>query len=200
MSDDTNNNSESVDSGSSDETLTVEQLQAEVTKLRDQKREISTQRDELKNKVKEFTSKEEEINKKILEDQGKYKELYETQLKQTSTLETVLKHTSAKAQLSKALVDAKAVAPDTAIELIKLESLQYNDNIVTNESIADAIANLTKNHPILFGNSTPPVAPARPGEKPPMAGYETELKALIAKGTKGTKGEFDALKTKYGRT
>jgi cell division septum initiation protein DivIVA len=203
MSDDTNNNSESVDSGSSEKdvpTLTLEQLQAENAKLRDQKRELSTQRDDLKNKVKEYTTKEDEINKKILEDQGKYKELYEKEVANTSTLKDTLKHTSAKTQLDKALVDAKAIDPVAISNLIKLESLQYDEqNMVVGTSIAEAVANLTKQHPALFGIASTTVAPARPGDKPPMAGYETELKALNAKGTKGTRAEFDALKTKYGR-
>jgi SMC interacting uncharacterized protein involved in chromosome segregation len=202
MSDDTNNNSEPVDSGSTSETetLTLEQLQAENTKLRDQKRELSSQRDELRNKVKEFTTKEEEFAKKSLEEQGKFKELYELAIADKSKLETSLKHTTAKSVLGKALVDAKTTALDTALALVSLDSLQYDaNNNPISESIAEVVANLTKQHPVLFGKAIEPVAPARPGEKPPLAGYETELKALIAKGTKGTKAEFSALKTKYGR-
>lgn len=178
-------------------TPSVEELMAEVTRLKAINSDVIGSRDDAKAKLRKIEDDKAKADAKALEEQGKFKELYEKEVEARKTLETLLQTKSADAALTLELQKAGALSVETALPLVDKSKLQFNDGVVTPESIADAITEVKDKHKIVFGDKPQAPNAKRPGEGANSGGYLDELKKLQSDPHASMK-DFNALRSKYG--
>lgn len=131
----------------------------------------------------------EELERKVQEEEGKRTEL-----------ETKIRNRIVDAALEKALVDAKATSPTTALKLLDKAAIKVDGEEVDAKSVQEMIEALQKSDPVLFSTDVkttetpmqhPPVRKATEGDV--VAGYERDMRA--AKSQK----DIEAVLRKYGK-
>lgn len=196
MSENTETN---VDAGADGETSTVENKQltldealAELQRKTDNERRLLAEKAEVKRKLQKFETEATERDAKLLEEQGKFKELFETERQKREALEQGIKSERVDSALRSALTAAQARVPDTVMKLIDKTQVQFDDNgNVLAESVTAAVEALKKADPVLFGTPNagiPPAARATEGNVQDAFAKEvasaknlTELQAIYAK-------------------
>jgi len=179
-----------------DQTKTVEELEAERddfktkyenltrahTKLQTDLRELKTKLSEADELHKQISKHVDEKNK-LQAEKNKALEDLESFKKEVRTKET-------KQLLTKQLEEAGAKAPATALKLLDLDAIKFNDKGEADvESITAAIEALKESDSILFGEpaEAKPSTPATPKvkhavDKITKSAYEAEMEAAVKAG------------------
>lgn len=196
MSENTETN---VETGADGETSTVETKQmtleealAELQRKTDNERRLLSEKAEVKRKLSKFETDAAERDAKLLEEQGKFKELFETERQKREALEQSIKTERVDAALRSALTAAQARVPDTVMKLIDKGQVQFDENgNVLADSVTAAVEALKKADPVLFGAPNagiPPAARATEGNVQDAFAKEVasaknlnELQAIYAK-------------------
>ena len=167
--------------------VTGEDLQAQLDRLQ---AEFDKNKVLLK-KVRAFERENKEAADAALQEQGKYKELYEAELTKRNELETKISAKLIDGALTSALSAAKVKAVSTVMKLIDKSKITVENDEVDISSIQAQLKDLKLTDPILFdtGEETPAVKRATEGT--PVGGYEKELR-----GAKSQK-EIEAVMRKY---
>jgi hypothetical protein len=176
---------------------TLEEAMALIENLKGINKEVISGRDKEKQKLKQFETEQQQREQTLLTEQGKFKELYEAQIAETTKLKTGLKSKAIDAALKEALQKSGARAVDTVSKLIDKSKIEVSEEdwTVNTTAIQAQIEEMKKTDPILFGVSEgtnlPPVK--RPGDGTPSAGFETEMRAAK------TQQEIQSIMKKYGK-
>lgn len=177
--------------------LTTEQMQAEITKLKNINVEVIKSRDEAKVKLRTHDDTlAKQANDELVEKE-KFKELYETLNEKHETLVGTIKLQKIDIALTAALQEAGVTSIPTAIKLMDKSGITVGEDGSV-EGVAAMIDKLKTDHEIVFAPIASAPSPVTPSEDDPAGGYHAELKALLATG-KPTQKDFDALRSKYGK-
>lgn len=187
--------------GSGEPKLTVEELAKEVERLKAINKEVIESRDKVKTKLRTFEEQAEKAKEETLKQQGEFQSLYEKEKEARAALETKMRVTTVNSALKTALEQANVVAVDTALALVNRDEVKVNEEgQVVPESLAEAIAKVKEQHPVLFtGVVRQGPNPARAGETPPTGGYLEELKKIQSNPKGVNAKDLEALREKYGR-
>lgn len=176
---------------------TLEEAMALIENLKGINKEVISTRDKEKQKLKQFETEQQQREQTLLQEQGKFKELYEAQIAETTKLKTGLKSKAIDLALKEALQKSGARAVDTVSKLIDKSKIEVSeeDYTVNITTIQAQIEEMKKTDPILFGVSEganfPPVK--RPGDGTPSAGFESEMRAAK------TQKDIESVMKKYGK-
>lgn len=173
----------------------VDELRAELEKLRGINKEVIQSRDAAKQKLRDLDSEKE---RKVLEEKGAYEEALLKEREKYDVLQSQLRDTAVNAELRNALAESGTASVDTALELIDRSTIAYEDGQVNKETVADAIKTLQERHKVLFGEVRPAPTPKKAGEETPTGGYAAELKKLQGN-PRATRRDLEALRQKYGK-
>lgn len=184
-----NNNQPDGESG--DDAAAPKTIEEAISKLREMEAEIAKNAELLK-KVRKYEKENKEKAEQALQEQGKYKELYEAELARRGELEAKVNNALIESALDSILKEAKVVATATALKLIDRSQIVVEDGKVDVQSLKQQVEQLRKTDPILFTNVAGP-APKKPGEGDPTGGYEKELSAAK------TPQQIYAVMKKYGK-
>lgn len=171
----------------------IARLEADAAKTAELLAKVRKFEKENKTAAEKAQQRAEELERKVQEEESKRTEL-----------ETKIRNRIVDAALEKALVDAKAVAPSTALKLLDKAAVKVDGEDVDAASVKELIDALQKSDPVLFTAATtetkqeaqtniqhPPVKKAAEGEV--VAGFEKEMRAA-----KTQKAVEDVLR-KYGK-
>jgi ribosomal protein S16 len=179
------------------EITTLEEAIAEIQRKTDNEKRLLQEKAEVKRKLSKFEAEVVERDAKLLEEQGKFKELYETERAKRDALELRIKEEKVTNSLKTALQEAGARVPDTVMKLIDKAQVQFDDtgNVIL-DTVKSAVESLRKADPVLFGAANaglPPAARATEGNVQDSFAKEVaaakninELQAVYAK-YQGTK-------------
>ena len=187
--------------GSGEPKLTVEELAKEVERLKAINKEVIESRDKVKTKLRTFEEQAEKAKEEQLKQQGEFQSLYEKEKEARVALETKMRTASVNSALKSALEQANVVAVETALALVSRDTIKVSEEgEVVPESLAEAIAKVKEQHPVLFTGATRQGPhPARAGETPPTGGYLEELKKIQSNPKGVNMKDLEALREKYGR-
>lgn len=144
-------------------------------------------------KVRKYEKENKEQADAALKEQGKYKELYDTELGKRQGLELKVRDGIINSAVEKVLKEKNVtLSLPTALKLLDRSKVVIEDDEVDTKSIQAQLDALKKSDPTLFGGTKLPDV-KRPGEGDPVGGYEKELRA--AKSQK----EIDAVLKKHGK-
>lgn len=175
----------------------LEEALAIIENLRGINKEVIQTRDKANSKLRSFEKEQTDREQALLQEQGKFKELYEAAQAKNAELVTGLKNKAVDSALKEVLQKAGARAVDTVSKLVDKSKIVVSDEdySVDVTSIQAQIEEIKKTDPILFGvgegNNLPPVK--RPNDGTPAVGYETEMRAAK------NQNEVLAVMKKYGK-
>lgn len=175
----------------------LEEAMALIENLRGINKEVIQTRDKANAKLRSFEREQTDREQALLQEQGKFKELYEAAQAKNAELVTGLKNKAVDSALKEVLQKAGARAVDTVSKLVDKSKIVVSDEdySVDVTSIQAQIEEIKKTDPILFGvgegNNLPPVK--RPNDGTPAVGYETEMRAAK------NQNEVLAVMKKYGK-
>ena len=172
---------------------TIEDAMKEIERLSSINKEVIASRDETKTKLRAFETEAEEKARLILEEQGKYKEMFEASEAKRIAVETAVRTREVDATLKAELEKVGALSVDTVKKLINKSVFEFNeDGSIKVDSVKDQIKELMKSDPVLFGTEKAPDV-KRAGDGENVSTFETELRKAK------TQKEIQAVLTKYGK-
>lgn len=175
---------------------TVEEAVELINHLRGINQEVIKSRDETKQKLRKFEVEQEEKSQALMQEQGKFKELYESTSQQLVRLQETLRVKAVDSALKDVVQKAGARSVDTVSKLIDKSKINVGDDYnVDGTSILSQIEELKKTDPILFGigegANLPPVKRPSGGES--TSGFEQEIRAAKSQ------TEIMSVMKKYGK-
>lgn len=171
----------------------VEDALKEIDRLSAINKEVIETRDKTKEKLKAFEQAQADAAQKALEEQGKFKEMYEAELAKRTAQETSIKERELNTTLRSELEKVNALSIDTVLKLVNKGAIEFNDDgSVKVDSVKSVIKELKKSDPILFGVEKAP-DPKRAGDGENANTFETEIR-----GAK-TQKDVHAVMKKYGK-
>lgn len=185
-----------------DKPLSLEEALAQIEHLRGINKEVIESRDKVKSKLKSYEDEAQQQQAQLLEEQGKYKELYEAQQEKARELELKLRTAALDREIDQSLSEI-GLAPEalkTAKSLVDRSSIKFDNDNIDKSSVADAIEQLKKEHAVLFNikRQTPDVK--RPNVDTDQSTYEVELQRIRANPKSPTaRKELEQLRAKYGK-
>ena len=148
---------------------------------------------ELKKDFRKYEKAYKETGEKLLNEQGRYKELYEAEVKTRSELEGKIKAKSIDSAIQDALKDTDAKSIQTVMKLIDKNKIVFENDEIDVKSIQTLIKELKLSDPILFGIEPKPQATIKKaGEGDLVGGYAKEIRSARSQ------TEVDAISRKYG--
>ena len=165
----------------------------EIERLRNINKEVIETRDKTKERLKTFEQEAEDRVKKTLEEQGKYKEMYEVELAKRTATESAIKERELNTTLRSELAKVNALSIDTVLKLVDKSAVEFNDDgTVKVDSVAKIIKELRKSDPILFGSTEAPSA-KRAGDGDNANTFESDIRKAK------TQKDVNAVLQKYGK-
>jgi len=145
--------------------------------------------------LRKYEKSYKEENQKALEEQGKFKELYETEQQRTNSLLEKLKNTQVEGVLNDLIKQSGAKNSNTVKRLFDKSQFEFTEEgLVKTSSIEAQLAQIQKDAPELFGISKDKTPnPAKVGDETPSSGYEIEIVKCK------TQSEIIAVMQKYGK-
>lgn len=179
------------ESTTNNENTTPENSNSEVEALR---QELSQSRELIKN-LRKYEKSYKDENEKALAEQGKYKELFETERARADELSSALKNTKIESVINDLIKSSGAKNSKTVQRLIDKSAIQFaEDGSVETKSIQSQLVALQKEAPELFGLSSEETpAPKKPSGDTTTLTFEAEVAKCK------TQKELDAVLAKYGK-
>lgn len=134
----------------SGEKKSVDELMAEINSLKEVLKKTEDEKFSFIRKLEKHEKVEAEKEKKYLEEQGKFKELYESSLQQIETIKKQAQEKEIIASLKSLIVELGGQSIDTIIKLVDKTSIVFNKEEIDNESVKKAILRVKESDPILF--------------------------------------------------
>lgn len=156
---------DSDDKGAVSNDLTVDQMAAEITKLKNINSDVIQSRDKAKARLRDFDTAADELANKELLEKEEFKTLYdELNSKHTSLLNTI-KSKDIDNALKISLKEAGVTSVSTALKLMDKSNIELNDDgeVIGMSAVVDS---LKEDHAILFQEakkSPDPVVPTEDG-------------------------------------
>ena len=172
---------------------TLEEALAEIKRKEDNERRLLDEKAQVKRKLSKFESDAAERDAKLLEEQGKFKELFEKEKTQREALEQRMKDDKVNSAMKVALLEAQVRSPDTVMKLVDKSLVKFDDNgNIVPDSVKAAVETIRKADPVLFGSANLGIPQVlRASEGITQDTYKTEVAA--AKNAK----ELAAIYEKY---
>jgi hypothetical protein len=173
--------------------ISLEAANLEIERLRNINKEVIESRDIVKGKLKAIETEAETRAAALLEEQGKFKELYDAEVARRTAYESSIKEREVASTLRSELEKVNALSVDTVMKLVDKSAIEFNDDgTVKVDSLKAVIKSLKQSDPILFGGEKAP-DPKRAGNGEHGQTFETEIR-----GAK-TQKEITAVLIKYGK-
>lgn len=159
-------------------------------------RELSAEAKKYRTKVKALESEKERQEKTKLKEQGKYKEMYESESKKHGELKTFLSSSARSIAFKKEAI--KQGADPELLDVLEksaaLESIELDESFKPNaKQVAFEVESLKKKHAKLFTKEVRTIKDGNPkGEGEKQTGMMAEIKAAK------TQAQLDAVYAKYG--
>lgn len=156
-------------------------------------------------KAAELEAEVHAMKQERLEQQGKYKEMYEQQAQQAKKFQEEFEGLQKKVVLEKvstsfmmAAKDAGCVDPHTLWKVADTDNLDVDDNLkVRDDSLAQALAKAKESMPYMFQKQAPVIADTVPGSVAPAPAKAVsemnnqELKEYMEKNAEALKKQFE---------
>jgi isoleucyl-tRNA synthetase len=158
---------------------TLEEALAELQRKNDNEKRLLQEKADVKKKLSRFEKDTEARDAALLAEQGKFKELFESEKAQREALESRVKEQQVTAAVKTALQEAGARVPDTVLKLIDKTQIKFDEEgAVIVDSVKNAVESLRKVDPVLFGAQHAGLPPAaRATEGVTMDTFKTEVAA-----------------------
>lgn len=143
--------------------------------------EVIVERNKLRKKIETIEKANADIKKKALEEQGKFKELYETAESEKTALKESIDLADKKGAVLASVYSANARKPDTVMKLVDFKKVTIDENGAIS-GVEEEIERLKQSDPYLFGKEGEPVpgtdnrTPGKPGGKVDLVAASDNLR------------------------